>query len=562
MGDRDNRLPPPPPPPKGQFPPLPQARRALKDYATPTAYGYRSPILVPMVDNRDFDLKTPTIQMVQSNQFSGRDHEDPNSHLSTFLEVCATFKINGFSEDAKLLRLFPFSLTGKAKDWLRSQTPDSFTTWEELAVAFLNKYFPLSKTAFYKSQITNFAQMDGETLYEAWERYKEYQRLCPHHNLDDLLVFHTFYHGVDGSSWLALDTAAGGDIMELDPDEGFAVIEKITKNYFMWGSERGNPRRRGERHEVKAVSTSDYDALRKDFGNLSDEVFKLKHPEKEPSTSQGCDICEVYENETNSCPLVQRDVRRQGYEEANFVGGNQGREYGVSATQGQNSQANYTTPKFSSGWRNHTNFSYKTTNPTRLDYGATPPGFGPKPTQSNQAFQPRNQYQSQGPTLLQMNQNQGQQYQTQRPYQQVDPPPQPSNELTGVEAMFAKLLANQDKMQAQIERMETQNKMLETQIAQQAESSTRSQGKLPAKPEQVQREHCNAVTLRSGKELEGEQPKRKKVSFDLGGQASAEIDELDEEVPNPQTQKENVVEKEKEELRPYTPPIPFPQRLK
>ncbi|CAM8929737.1 unnamed protein product [Rhodiola kirilowii] len=177
----------------------------------------------------------------------------------------------------------------------------------------------------------------------------------------------------------------------------------------------------------------------------------------------------------------------------------------------------------------------------------------------NQAFPPKNQFQPR-------NQYQGQQYQAQAQaqglYQQVEPPPQTSNELSGVEAMFAKLLANQDKMQAQIERMETHNKMLENQIAQQVESSTRAQGKLSARPEQGQREHCNAVTLRSGKELEGEQPKKKKVSFDLRGQASAEIEELDEEVPNPQNQKEKEVEKEKDEPRPYTPPIPFPQRLK
>ncbi|CAM8959016.1 unnamed protein product [Rhodiola kirilowii] len=104
--------------------------------------------------------------------------------------------------------------------------------------------------------------------------------------------------------------------------------------------------------------------------------------------------------------------------------------------------------------------------------------------------------------------------------------------------------------------------MLESQIAQQAEASTRAPGKLPARPEQGNREHCNAVTLRSGKDLESELPKRKKVSFDLGGQASAEIEELDEEVPNPQVEKESEVEKEKDEPRIYTPPIPFPQRLK
>ncbi|CAM8931527.1 unnamed protein product [Rhodiola kirilowii] len=197
--------------------------------------------------------------------------------------------------------------------------------------------------------------------------------------------------------------------MDLEPDEGYAVIEKITKNYFMWGSERGNPRRRHQRHEVKAVSTSDYDALRKDFENLSDEVFKLKHPEKDTSTSQGCDICEVYEHETDSCPLVKRDGQRVRYEEANYAGESQGREYDASASQGQDPQYKRTTPRFSSVWKNHPNFSYKTTNPTRPDFGTTPPGFGPKPTSTNQTFPPKNQYPPR-------NQYQGQQqYQAQAP---------------------------------------------------------------------------------------------------------------------------------------------------
>ncbi|CAM8947923.1 unnamed protein product [Rhodiola kirilowii] len=90
--------PPPPQLPQAPLQPIPQAPHAqifLKDYVAPNAYGYRSPILVPEVDNCDFDLKTSTIQMVQSNQFSGREDEDPNSHLTSFLEICNTFRING-----------------------------------------------------------------------------------------------------------------------------------------------------------------------------------------------------------------------------------------------------------------------------------------------------------------------------------------------------------------------------------------------------------------------------------------------------------------------------------
>jgi len=44
--------------------------------------------------------------------------------------------------------------------------------------------------------------------------------------------------------------------------------------------------------------------------------------------------------------------------------------------------------------------------------------------------------------------------------------------------------------------------MLETQIAQQANSSTTPPGRLPSKPEQNPREQCNAIVLRSGTHLE------------------------------------------------------------
>ncbi|KAL5574622.1 hypothetical protein UlMin_016321 [Ulmus minor] len=61
--------------------------------------------------------------MVQSNQFGGMSKDDPNAHIAYFLEVCDLYKINGVSEDAVRLRVFPFSLRDKAKEWLNSLPP-------------------------------------------------------------------------------------------------------------------------------------------------------------------------------------------------------------------------------------------------------------------------------------------------------------------------------------------------------------------------------------------------------------------------------------------------------
>ena len=121
--------------------------------------------------------------------------ENSNNHVIS-LEKCDTLKMNEVSNDAIRLRLFPFSWKNKAKPWLLNSNANSFTTWDDLSKLFLCKYFSLRKIAKVWNDITSFSQMEGESLYEALERFKELQRECPHHGILNWLLVQTFYNGL------------------------------------------------------------------------------------------------------------------------------------------------------------------------------------------------------------------------------------------------------------------------------------------------------------------------------------------------------------------------------
>ena len=105
-------------------------------------------------------------------------------------------KDNEVSDDAIRLRLFPFSLKDKAKHWLNTELPDSITSSEELVNKFLTRFFPPDKAAKLRIDINNLCQLNGESFYEAWERYKDLLRKCPNHNLSKWVQVHHFYIGL------------------------------------------------------------------------------------------------------------------------------------------------------------------------------------------------------------------------------------------------------------------------------------------------------------------------------------------------------------------------------
>jgi hypothetical protein len=137
------------------------------------------PILNLAEIGRPFEIKSSTIRMVQHSPFTCK--EDPNFHLQAFIQLCQTFNMDGVTQEQMRARIFPFSLLGKALQWLYTQLAETVQNWEALIRALMKEYYSQGKTQSLRNKIATFTQYPMETISEAFEHFNEYTRAVPHY---------------------------------------------------------------------------------------------------------------------------------------------------------------------------------------------------------------------------------------------------------------------------------------------------------------------------------------------------------------------------------------------
>ncbi|GJX68936.1 reverse transcriptase domain-containing protein [Tanacetum coccineum] len=437
--------------------------------------GYEDAIVVPEITANNFEIKHGLLNLVQNKQFFGHDKEDPHAHIRYFNKITSTMKFPNVPSTSVKLMLFPFSLEGAARIWLEKEPPRSILTWDDLVSKFINKFFPPSKTTNLRNEITRFQQKFDETFYEAWDRFNDLLRGCPHHGFSELHQLDTFYNALNSNDQDSLNSAAGGNFLDKMPRECLKIIESKSK-----------VRQSRSKAIVSKVSTSSSTpAVSSDVAELKDMVRALILDKKNQTPApapvkaieQSCVTCgggHSYQN----CPATDGNIYRDNIQE--YVS--------------QAAAVNY----------NQGNASYR---PQMVANQIRPPGFPPMQNHQNNQNRGINFNQNRGNNFNQNrgnNFNQGQVYQpqiNQPPTFQAPVPPAPGVSKPDFDNYVKANDAVMQNMQNQMANITD----LITKFVNSNTASTSGSGSLPSNTIANPKGDVKAITTRSGVSYNGPQ---------------------------------------------------------
>ncbi|CAN6576333.1 unnamed protein product [Malus baccata var. baccata] len=220
---------------------IPEAGQPLGNSLTAHTTNIPSCITYPAVEEGTaFEIKQHMLNILPT--FHGLSSDDPNMHIAEFLMGCKNILVRGFSAESIKLRLFPYTLKDQARRWLLTLPSGSITTWAQLSEKFLNKYYPASKTLDMRTQILSFAQKPNEEFHEAWERFKELIRKCPHSGISTTDQMHIFFRGLNMTTKTLVNASCGGTYKDKNAQEACLLFEKMAEDTQQWAVEQPQSR--------------------------------------------------------------------------------------------------------------------------------------------------------------------------------------------------------------------------------------------------------------------------------------------------------------------------------
>uniref|UniRef100_A0A2N9HJM8 Retrotransposon gag domain-containing protein n=1 Tax=Fagus sylvatica TaxID=28930 RepID=A0A2N9HJM8_FAGSY len=249
--------------------------------------------------------------------FRGLENENPYVHVRAFEEVIGSFYAQNVIETAKL-RFFPFSLKDKAKGWLYTVKPRSIGSWGEMTQEFYKKFFPPHKVQQVKRKISSFVQGHDETLFMAWERFKDTYNFCPTHGYDTWRLVSYFYEGLQPRDRQFVQVACGGGFLQKEPEDAMDYLDEIAENSNTWNGP--SPLDSTDRNRSSTTTSGgsvfrlrEEDNMNAKISLLTKEIEALKlkgsrgvNAVYREDPMEACRICQEIDHTTSACKSLSQ----------------------------------------------------------------------------------------------------------------------------------------------------------------------------------------------------------------------------------------------------------------
>ncbi|GJR66619.1 homeodomain-like protein [Tanacetum coccineum] len=309
-------------------------------------YIFRMPRTIPRLKNFDWSKVLPILALSQRDLMSGLkySHEKNKLMYTNCLNLGPEYQVDEvimeylvkISKKARILELKRRHLT---KLTLTSYTPypsrkirricactsqkttriqDQYA--EDLKTKFLSKCCPPARTAKKMEEINNLQQEPDETLYQAWERFKELLMKCPQHYLTEMQEVVLFYNGLDVLTRQILDSK--GDIATKTVADAKVTIQEMVEYSKKWNN--GTSR-------TRSTETSDgLAAIQAQLNNLGREITKMLPNAPFQQGGKYRVAAPGFYQRNNADPSYQE--RRQSMEESlsKFMNSNQANEQSIT----------------------------------------------------------------------------------------------------------------------------------------------------------------------------------------------------------------------------------------
>nr|GEU41723.1 reverse transcriptase domain-containing protein [Tanacetum cinerariifolium] len=190
--------------------------RTMEELLQAPTEGYGEAVVIPEINADHFEIKTNLLQLVQANPYHGFKKENPHTHINNFKRSTSTLKFR--------------------------DVPNN-------------------------NEISCFTQRFDETFGEAWERFKEMLRACPHHGFMELTQIDTFYNGLNENDQDSLNAAVGGNLLSKTTREALYIIENKSK--VRYSRNKPNVSRMNTTSKENASKTDDK------IDKLADQILTL-----------------------------------------------------------------------------------------------------------------------------------------------------------------------------------------------------------------------------------------------------------------------------------------------